>query len=179
MKVGIISVSFLAVAHGASLWRNCSCFLFFHGNDAWLIEAVDNYGLPSYGLKRNGVAVGWLPSNGNVTQGVQSPLYTMKEINQRLGAVSSTYGIYSHITGPNYDGYELLEEYEDVITSGAVFIPAVMPVLSTGFSGITPAVATQIAAVMRKFTDRGVVIWLRYAFEMNWYVNPVSEKSPF
>ncbi|PMD12019.1 glycoside hydrolase family 26 protein [Hyaloscypha hepaticicola] len=25
---------------------------------------------------------------------------------------------------------------------------------------------------MRKFTDKGVVVWLRFGHEMNWYVNP-------
>ena len=97
----------------------------------------------------------------------------MKEINRRLGAVSSTYGMYSHITSEIYDGYELLEEYEDIIHSGAVFVASVMPVLEAGFTAITPDVASQIASVMRKFTDQGVVVWLRYGFEMNWYINPV------
>lgn len=97
----------------------------------------------------------------------------MKEINHRLGAVSSTYGMYSHITSEIYDGYELLEEYEDIIHSGAVFVASVMPVLEAGFTAITPDVASQIASVMRKFTDQGVVVWLRYGFEMNWYINPV------
>jgi hypothetical protein len=101
----------------------------------------------------------------------------MKEINQKLGSVSSTYGMYSHIDSENYDGYELLEEYQDVISSGAVFIPSVMPVLASGFSGITPDVASQIATVMRKFTDKGVVVWLRFAHEMNWYVDPVSQQD--
>lgn len=102
----------------------------------------------------------------------------MKEINHRLGAVSSTYGMYSHLNSDNYDGYELMEEYDDVVSSGAVFIPSVMPVLDSGFSGITPEVASEIATVMRNFTDKGVVVWLRFAHEMNWYVNPVRESNP-
>ena len=98
----------------------------------------------------------------------------MKEINHRLGAVSSTYGMYSHIQTSYYDGYELMEEFDDVVESGAVFVASVMPVLSAGFTAITKDVASQVAGVMRKFTDQGVVVWLRYGFEMNWYVNPVS-----
>jgi len=98
----------------------------------------------------------------------------MKEINQRLGAVSSTYGMYSHLNSNDYDGYELLEEFLDVVNSGAVFIPSVMPVLTTGFSGITLNIASQVATVMRKFTDKGVVVWLRFAHEMNWYVDPAA-----
>lgn len=133
-----------------------------------------NYGLPKYGLKTNGVAIGWLPSNGNASEGVISPRYTMKDINAKLGAVSSTYGMYSHLDSDQYDGFELFEEFEDVVHSGAVFVPSVMPVLSAGFSGVTPKVAKQVARVMKKFTDRGVHVWLRFGHEMNWYVDPVS-----
>lgn len=92
--------------------------------------------------------------------------------------MSSTYGMYSHLNSDTYDGYELLEEYDDVITSGAVFVPSVMPVLNSGFSGITPDVASQVATVMRKFTDKGVVVWLRFGHEMNWYVDPVGDINP-
>jgi hypothetical protein len=134
--------------------------------------------VPWYGLKTNGVAIRWFPSDGNATEGVVSLRYTMKEINDRLGAVSGTYGMYSHLDSENYSGYELLEEYDDVISSGAVFIPSVMPVLASGFSGVTPEVASQVAAVMREFTDKGVVVWLRFAHEMNWYVDPVRQSNP-
>jgi hypothetical protein len=98
----------------------------------------------------------------------------MAEINHKLSAISSTYGMYSHITSQNYDGYELLEELYDIIESKAIFVASVMPVLQAGFNAITPDVASQIAAVMREFTDRGVIVWLRYGHEMNWYVDPVS-----
>jgi hypothetical protein len=111
-------------------------------------------------------------------EGVVSPRYTMKEINDGLGAVSSTYGMYSYLDSENYSGYELLEEYDDVISSGAVFIPSVMPVLASGFSGVTPEVASQVAAVMREFTDKGAVVWLRFVHEMNWYVDPVRQSNP-
>lgn len=100
----------------------------------------------------------------------------MKETNERLGAISSTYGMYSHINSQNYNPYELMEEFEDVVSSGAVFVPSVMPVLQAGFTAINSDVASQIAQAMRAFTDRGVVVWLRYGFEMNWYVNPVSSE---
>ncbi len=81
--------------------------------------------------------------------------------------------MYSHLNSNTYNGYELLEEYDDVIKSGAVFVPSVMPVLDNGFPGITPEVASQVATVMREFTDKGVIVWLRFAHEMNWYTNPV------
>lgn len=124
------------------------------------------------------MAVGWYPSNGNATEGVISPRYTLKQINQRLKAKSATYGLYSHLNSDNYDDYELMDVFGDVVRSGAVFIPAIMPVLSAGFSGVTPEVAAQIARSMRKFTDRGVVVWLRFAHEMNWYVDPVWKRYP-
>ena len=37
------------------------------------------------------------------------------------------------------------------------------------FSAITPAVATQIANVLKQFTDKNVEVWLRFAHEMNYY----------
>lgn len=98
----------------------------------------------------------------------------MKDINAKLGAVSSAYGMYSHLDSDQYDGYELFEEFDDVVRSGAVFIPSVMPVLAAGFAGITPSVAHQVAGVMKNFTDRGVRVWLRFGHEMNWYTDPVS-----
>ena len=84
--------------------------------------------------------------------------------------------MYSHLNSDTYNGYELLEEYDSVIESGAVFIPSVMPVLTSGFSGVTPDVAAQIATVMREFTDKVVFVWLRFGHEMNWYVNPVRDR---
>ncbi|KAN0112487.1 glycoside hydrolase family 26 protein [Hyaloscypha variabilis] len=159
MKFALLSASvFPALACGSSL-----------------LGKSDTYGLPWYGLKTNGVALGWVPSDGNASEGVISPRYTLAEINQKLGAVSSTYGMYSHLNSDTYNGYELLEEYGDVIKSGAVFIPSVMPVLDSGFPGITPEVASQVATVMREFTDKGVIVWLRFGHEMNWYTNPAAE----
>ena len=123
------------------------------------------------------MAVGWLPSNGNASEGVTSPRYTMADINSNLGAMSSTYGLYSHITGDLYNGYELFEEYDDVITSGAVFVASIMPVLDSGFSGITLDLAAQVASVVQNFTDSNVTVWLRFGHEMNWYTDPVRSKS--
>ena len=101
----------------------------------------------------------------------------MTEINARLGAKGATYGMYSHLDSQQYNGYELMEEFDDVVNSGAIFVPSVMPMLAQGFVGITKDVASQVADVMRKFTERGVRVWLRFGHEMNWYVDPVS--TPF
>jgi hypothetical protein len=55
------------------------------------------------------------------------------------------------------------------IPSGTVFQPAIMP---TGlpFNEVTSEIANDIANVVRQFTDRGIEVWLRFAHEMNWYV---------
>ena len=60
----------------------------------------------------------------------------------------------------------------DVVNSKAVFIPAIMPTIP--FTSITPDVANQIAAVLKKFTDQGVEVWLRFAHEMNYYASSAS-----
>ena len=93
----------------------------------------------------------------------------MAQINSALGADASTYGWYSQITGSTYDGSQLTEVLIDVVASGAVFQPAIMPTLSAGFSGITPAVASQVASVLEQFTSQGVEVWLRFGHEMNYY----------
>jgi hypothetical protein len=168
-------ISSLRLAYGRSLPVKSARFPILL--QTWILtNLVDDYGLPWCGLKTDGVAIGWVPSNGNATESVTSPRYTMQEINQKLGAISSTYGMYSHLDSDSYNGYELLEEYDDIIRSDAVFIPSVMPTLSSGFSGVTPEVATQVAKVMSYFTDKGVVVWLRFAHEMNWYVDPVRRQ---
>lgn len=59
----------------------------------------------------------------------------------------------------------------DVVASGAVFIPAVMPTGVT-FSEINASVAQQIASVLEQFTSQGVEVWLRFAHEVNYYVMP-------
>jgi hypothetical protein len=127
-------------------------------------RAIKNLGLPDDTLRTNSVSVGFLPSEGDAT----SPLYTMAQINEKLGAKASTYGWYAQITSSNFDGSQLLAVKEDVIASGAVFVASVMP--SINFNLITEDVANQVASVMKQFTDAGVTVWLRYAHEMNWYV---------
>ena len=57
---------------------------------------------------------------------------------------------------------------DDVVDSGAVFIPAVMP--SIDLSKIDEKVASQVADVLKQFTDKGVEVWLRFAHEINWYL---------
>ena len=59
----------------------------------------------------------------------------------------------------------------DVVASGAVFIPAIMPT-GVRFCDINATVAHQIAYVLSQFTSQGVEVWLRFAHEVNYYVMP-------
>lgn len=92
----------------------------------------------------------------------------MAQINSKLGAKAATYGWYAQISSSNFDGSQLLAVKDDIVASGAVFVASVMP--SVNFKEVTPEVAQQVAAAMKKFTDAGVMVWLRYAHEVNWYV---------
>jgi hypothetical protein len=112
----------------------------------------------------NGVAFGFLPSDGSAI----SPPYTMAAIDSTLGGKASTYGYYSQITSTTYSGSQLLAVLSDVVFSGAVFQPAIMPIIP--FSEITSSVASQIAEVLEQFTSQGVEVWLRFGHEMNYYV---------
>ncbi|CAF9943385.1 MAG: hypothetical protein ALECFALPRED_000257 [Alectoria fallacina] len=111
----------------------------------------------------NGIYWGFAPDDTN-------PPTTMSTINGNTGKTASTYGRYSQINGSEpYDGYQLLQVMSDVVSSGAVFVPAVMPTGVT-FSQIDSTVAQQIATVLEKFTSQGVEVWLRFAHEVNYYV---------
>ena len=61
----------------------------------------------------------------------------------------------------------------DVVSSGAVFIPAIISTRLT-FSQITPAIANDIANVLNQFTSQGVEVWLRFAHKVNYYVTQGS-----
>jgi hypothetical protein len=112
----------------------------------------------------NGVAFGFLPSDGSA----KSPSYIMATIDSTLGGKASTYGYYSQITSSTYSGSQLLQVLSDVVSSGAVFQPAIMPKIP--FNQVTSTVASQVAKVLAKFTSQGVEVWLRFGHEMNWYV---------
>ncbi|ORY10942.1 glycoside hydrolase superfamily [Clohesyomyces aquaticus] len=124
-------------------------------------------GLPSNGLAKNCIAIGFLPSDGSS----QSPPYTMAKINSALALPggASTYGRYAQITSAaSFSGDQLLSQLSDIKASGAVFVASVMP--SIPFSSVTSTTANAVAAVLKKFTDEGIHVWLRFAHEMNWYV---------
>jgi hypothetical protein len=100
----------------------------------------------------------------------------MAQIDSTLGAKASTYGYYSQITSSTYDGSQLLARLSDVVSSGAVFQPAIMPVIP--FSEVTSSVASQVASVLEQFTSQGVEVWLRFGHEMNYYVVSNFARSP-
>ena len=72
----------------------------------------------------------------------------------------------SQITQLLYDGLQLLKVLEDVVESGAVFVPTVMP-NNVPFPDITSEVAGQIFSVLQQFASQGVEVWLRFAHEMS------------
>lgn len=57
---------------------------------------------------------------------------------------------------------------DDIKASGAVFVASIMP--SVPLSQVTPERAKEVAAVLKSFTDNGIVVWLRFAHEINWYL---------
>lgn len=122
-------------------------------------------GLPSNCVYVNGIGFGALPSDGSAT----SPTYTMSQLDSALGAKMCGYGWYSQVTSSNYNGNQLTEVLNDVVNSGAVFQPAVMPTLDLG--SFTSSTASQIASVLEQFTSKGVEVWLRFGHEMNYYLS--------
>lgn len=54
--------------------------------------------------------------------------------------------------------------FNEVVKSGAVFIASVMPIMSwAGMTQDNNTQAVRIAQVLKRYTDAGVVTWLRYA----------------
>ncbi|CAH7690685.1 family 26 glycoside hydrolase [Phakopsora pachyrhizi] len=125
------------------------------------------FGLSSGNIQKNGVYFGFLPDEGDAGGTRQ----TMAQINSALGAKSAAYGWYAQAkSGTTFDGSQLLAVIDDVKACNCVFQPAVMP--TGGWKGLTSSDNSQaiaIANVMKKFTDRGIPVWLRFAHEVNYY----------
>ncbi|KAK0612463.1 glycoside hydrolase superfamily [Bombardia bombarda] len=117
----------------------------------------------------NGIYWGWNP---DVEKGV-----TISEINSATGKKASTVGLFSQISSPNgFDGHQLLNHLDEVKASGATLIASVMP-NGLSFSEVTPAIASDVASVVKQFTNQGIEVWLRFAHEMNWYVRAGTYKG--
>jgi len=125
------------------------------------------FGLSSANLAMNGIAFGFLPDEGDAG----GSRTTMAQINQAMGAKSAAYGWYAQAhSGTLFDGSQLLVMMDDVKACNCVFQPAIMPV--GGWKGLTKkdnSQAVAIAKVLKKFTDQGIPVWLRFAHEMNYY----------
>lgn len=116
-------------------------------------------GVPETCLKKNGIAVGWLPE----------AVADFKTITTNLGSPGCYFGQYSQITSTTYDDSQLTQVSADDI-QGAIFIASVQPWIP--FTQIDSNVASQVAASMKKFTDQGIEVYLRFGHEMNWYATP-------
>ncbi|CAF9932347.1 MAG: hypothetical protein HETSPECPRED_008335 [Heterodermia speciosa] len=115
--------------------------------------------VPGSCLKKNGIAIGWLPEAATDFQTITS----------NLGSPGCYFGQYSQITSSTYDDSQLTQ----VTTSdlqGAILIASVQPWIP--FTEVDSNVASQVAASMKKFTDQGVEVYLRFGHEMNWYATP-------
>ncbi|BGP44038.1 hypothetical protein JCM10449v2_008095 [Rhodotorula kratochvilovae] len=115
------------------------------------------------GLARNNIGIGFLPDYNN---------QNMAKITDGLGIKSSYYGWYAQLPASGeWDGSQLLSQLDDVKACNCIFQPAVMP--TKGWAGLTKDdnfQALAIAKVMKKFTDEGIEVWLRFAHEINWYL---------
>ncbi|PVI05565.1 glycoside hydrolase family 26 protein [Periconia macrospinosa] len=123
--------------------------------------------IPADGLSTNCISIGFLPCEGEAPE--LCPRYSMSQITSKLSnnAKAGAYGWYAQITDKPFDGSQLLAVKNDIKKSGAVFVASVMP--SINFNKITPEVAKQVASAMKKFTDDGIPVWLRFGHEMNYY----------
>ncbi|SGY60910.1 BQ5605_C007g04502 [Microbotryum silenes-dioicae] len=118
------------------------------------------------GMKKNNIAFGWLPDDGSGGGTSQ----TIQQIESAMGQQTSAQGWYAQAqSGTLFDGNQLLWRM-DQIKTGGVFQPAVMP--TGGWWGLTASdnrQAVAICKVMKKFTDQGIEVWLRFAHEVNYY----------
>ncbi|GAA6036024.1 hypothetical protein NBRC10512_002154 [Rhodotorula toruloides] len=105
------------------------------------------------------IGIGFLPDYKN---------QDMAKINSALGIKSSYYGWYAQLPeSGDWDGAQLLSQMNDIKACNCIFQPAVMP--TKGWRGLTASDNSQakaIAKVMKKFTDEGIEVWLRFAHEV-------------
>ncbi|SCV71434.1 BQ2448_3022 [Microbotryum intermedium] len=96
---------------------------------------------------------------------------TVDEINLMIGQRVSAQGYYAQVfAGRHFDGWQLLSKMDQIVRNGGVFQASVMPI--GGWAGLTwkdNRQAVAICNVMKRFTDKNVEVWLRFAHEANWY----------
>ncbi len=92
---------------------------------------------------------------------------------------SYAYGFYDQTNyGTTYTGSKLLANAPDIYASGAILEASIMPVGSWGgYTATENSQAVAVCRVMKKFTDAGVEVRLRFAHEVNYYVT-TGEYAP-
>jgi len=68
--------------------------------------------------------------------------------------------------------------FDQVVQSGSVFIASVMPLTWNGLTKDNNTQAIRIVKAMKRFTDAGVVSYLRFAHEANWYNSDSCTEAP-
>ncbi|GAA5970392.1 hypothetical protein JCM11641_001691 [Rhodosporidiobolus odoratus] len=120
------------------------------------------------GLSKNNIGIGFLPDYTN---------QHMADITDGLGIKSSFYGWYAQLPASgDWDGSQLTSQMDDIKACNCIFQPAVMP--TKGWSGLTKddnSQAKAIATVMKKFTDEGIEVWLRYYISDGTYQGSVDD----
>lgn len=128
-------------------------------------------------IRLNGLPIGFIPDVGSDGGNVQ----TMVGINGLLAGrgQSYAYGFYDQTTyGTIYTGSKLLAAAPDIYASGAILEASIMPVGSWGgYTQTDNSQAVAVCRVMKKFTDAGVEVRLRFAHEVNYYVT-TGEYAP-
>ncbi|KAH9812121.1 glycoside hydrolase superfamily [Melampsora americana] len=123
-------------------------------------------GLCPLNLQRNGISIGFLPALGESV----AP-NTPKEINAKLPAPMAIMGDYINLEsdGPNHSQMDSHFKYIQSLDGNPVWQIALMPY--KGLEGVTPEVADIVAKKMRWINEQGIIVWLRFAHEMNgdWY----------
>ncbi|CAD6580278.1 MAG: hypothetical protein CYPHOPRED_001178 [Cyphobasidiales sp. Tagirdzhanova-0007] len=136
-------------------------------------------------LQRNCAYFGWYPDDGNIVYGSQGTAQSLQEIDTAVGIPSFAVGGYAHQDNSTYipgdpstyfNGSEIMPFLQQALVANATFVASVEPV--HGYGGFTADDSTNLDAlidVLQQFVDAGVVVWLRWAHEFNWYTRPGSD----
>ncbi|PWN98351.1 hypothetical protein FA09DRAFT_329945 [Tilletiopsis washingtonensis] len=117
-------------------------------------------------LSVGGLPVGFVPqfhASATPMADIQRVIDSATPASLNMTLRPATYGWYAQ-TYPHehFDGEQLLRVKDDVVASGAIFEPAVMPLQGwTGYTAANNSHALSIARVLKQFTDEGVEVRLR------------------
>ncbi|GAA5856599.1 hypothetical protein JCM8547_005883 [Rhodosporidiobolus lusitaniae] len=118
------------------------------------------------GLKKNGVAFGFLPDDGS--GGGQTE--TIEMIESKLGVKAAAQGWYAQVLPEKpFDGAQFEARKDQIRNSDGVFQATVMPVTWKGFTWEDNSQAINVANYLQKWVDVGKEVWLRFAHEVNYY----------